>query len=159
MRRRGARAAGRRAGRRAARRTMRRRVRMRRRRMLLVGGMVAIAVAGTATAIKLSQKDADRIEQHTGKKPEDLTEQELEQAIDDLDIETQELSDAEVAAIESADAPAAPQATPPPAATPAPPAVPQPDYLAELEKLAELRDKGILTDEEFNAKKKQLLGL
>jgi hypothetical protein len=29
----------------------------------------------------------------------------------------------------------------------------------ELEKLAELKEKGILTEEEFAAKKKQLLGL
>jgi hypothetical protein len=35
----------------------------------------------------------------------------------------------------------------------------QTDYSAELEKLAELRDKGILTEEEFQAKKKQVLGL
>jgi len=31
--------------------------------------------------------------------------------------------------------------------------------LAQIEKLAELRDKGILTEEEFTAKKQQLLGL
>lgn len=31
--------------------------------------------------------------------------------------------------------------------------------LDELEKLAKLRDKGIITSEEFNAKKKQILGL
>ena len=31
--------------------------------------------------------------------------------------------------------------------------------LDELEKLASLRDRGIITDEEFEAKKKQLLGL
>jgi hypothetical protein len=31
--------------------------------------------------------------------------------------------------------------------------------LAELEKLGELRDKGIITDAEFEAKKKELLGL
>jgi hypothetical protein len=35
----------------------------------------------------------------------------------------------------------------------------QPDELAELEKLGELRDKGILTEEEFQSKKKQLLNL
>ncbi|PNX46429.1 MAG: hypothetical protein BV457_04070 [Thermoplasmata archaeon M9B1D] len=29
----------------------------------------------------------------------------------------------------------------------------------ELEKLARLRDKGIISEEEFEAKKKQLLGL
>lgn len=33
------------------------------------------------------------------------------------------------------------------------------DYTVELEKLAKLRDKGIITDKEFNAKKKQLLGI
>jgi len=33
------------------------------------------------------------------------------------------------------------------------------DYTEELEKLAGLRDKGIITDEEFQAKKKQILGL
>jgi len=33
------------------------------------------------------------------------------------------------------------------------------DQMAELEKLAELKDKGILTQEEFDAKKKQILGL
>ena len=31
--------------------------------------------------------------------------------------------------------------------------------LEELEQLATLRDKGIITEEEFNARKKQLLGL
>jgi len=31
--------------------------------------------------------------------------------------------------------------------------------LNELEKLAELKEKGIITEEEFNAKKKQILGL
>jgi len=31
--------------------------------------------------------------------------------------------------------------------------------LTELAKLGELRDTGIITEEEFNAKKKQLLGL
>lgn len=35
----------------------------------------------------------------------------------------------------------------------------EPDYTAELEKLAQLKSQGILTDEEFAAKKKQILGL
>lgn len=33
------------------------------------------------------------------------------------------------------------------------------DSLEQIKKLAELRDQGILTDAEFEAKKKQLLGL
>lgn len=43
---------------------------------------------------------------------------------------------------------AAPQAAPP-----------QQDVYVELEKLGQLKDQGILTQEEFDAKKKQLLGL
>ena len=43
------------------------------------------------------------------------------------------------------------------AAAPAAPA--EPDYVAELEKLAQLKNQGILSDEEFEAKKKQILGI
>jgi Short C-terminal domain len=41
----------------------------------------------------------------------------------------------------------------------APPASAQPDYAAELQKLAQLRDAGVITPEEFDAKKKQILGI
>jgi hypothetical protein len=41
----------------------------------------------------------------------------------------------------------------------APPAAAEPDYAAELTQLAQLRDQGILTPEEFEAKKKQILGI
>ena len=43
------------------------------------------------------------------------------------------------------------------AAMPAAPA--EPDYAAELEQLAQLKNQGILTEEEFEAKKKQILGI
>lgn len=49
---------------------------------------------------------------------------------------------------------AAQQAAAPPAAAPA-----EPDYAAELEKLAQLKNQGILSEEEFEAKKKQILGI
>ena len=35
----------------------------------------------------------------------------------------------------------------------------QDDQIAQLEQLAKLKDQGILTQEEFDAKKKQILGL
>jgi hypothetical protein len=35
----------------------------------------------------------------------------------------------------------------------------EPEYMAELQQLAQLRDQGILTPEEFEAKKKQILGV
>jgi hypothetical protein len=46
---------------------------------------------------------------------------------------------------------------PAPAAAPAAPAAP--DYAEELQKLAELKAAGIINDEEFEAKKKQILGI
>jgi membrane protease subunit (stomatin/prohibitin family) len=42
-------------------------------------------------------------------------------------------------------------------AQPAPAAAP--DYTAELEKLAQLRDQGVISAEDFEAKKKQILGI
>ena len=47
-----------------------------------------------------------------------------------------------------------------PAAAPAPAAAAaEPEYMAELEQLAQLRDQGIVSPEEFEAKKKQILGV
>ena len=59
----------------------------------------------------------------------------------------QEAYDQQVAAQQAAAAQAAP-------AEPA-----APDYAAELEQLAQLKAQGILTEEEFEAKKKQILGI
>ena len=35
----------------------------------------------------------------------------------------------------------------------------QPDYMAELEQLGQLKNQGVITEEEFQAKKKQILGI
>ena len=45
------------------------------------------------------------------------------------------------------------------AAAPAPAAIPEPEYVGELERLSQLRYQGIITNEDFEAKKKQLLGI
>ena len=45
------------------------------------------------------------------------------------------------------------------AAPAAPAEAAEPDYMAELEQLGQLRDQGILSPEEFEAKKKQILGI
>ena len=116
---------------RQVRRTTRRR---RRRRTLLVGGLVAFG------AYKMSTRDADRIEEHTGIPPEEMTDAELEQAMDELGIEQQrrDASDVEVGAPDTGG--------------------PSSD-VDELEQLARLKDEGVLTEEEFTAKKRQILGL
>jgi hypothetical protein len=111
--------------------------------------MVLLAVGGAAYgAIKLSQKDSDRIEEHSGSSVEEMTEEELVAAMKELGIQSIELSDEDKAAMaaesggtEAAGAPA------------------EPSYIDELEQLAALRDQGAITDEDFEAKKTQLLGL
>jgi Short C-terminal domain len=52
-----------------------------------------------------------------------------------------------------------PQEAAPQAAAPAPAAPAQQDDMAEIQQLATMKDQGILTEEEFEAKKKQILGI
>ena len=153
----GSRRAGRRAGRRAARRTTRRVMRRRRRRRLVVGGMVLLAVGGGAAAVKLTQRDTQRIEEHAGGSVEELSEEELVAAMRELGIQSVELSPEDTAAL------AQDEAANPPELEDVPPAsvsgtAETPSYIQELQQLGALRDQGILTDEEFEAEKKRILG-
>ena len=145
----------RRTARRTAHRTTRRVLRRVRRRMIrrtvVIGGMMILAASGTAAAIKLSQMDAHRIQEHTGLPPQELEDKDLEQAMQELNIQPQPISSEDQAALAQPNDQTPVQSSPPQTV--------QPDYLSELEKLGELREKGIITEEEFQAKKKQLLGL
>lgn len=145
-RRRGARRTARRTTRRTVRRT-RRRVR---RRRVMVGGFILLAAGGTYAAVKLSQQDAQRIEEHTGLPPDQLEDQDLEEAMTELNIQSEPLTEEDQAAL--GQEPAASTSSQPSPTSEA-------SYLEELERLADLRDRGIITNEEFEAKKKELLGL
>ena len=147
-----------RAVRRRTRRRTRRQVRRvqrvhrrRRRRRILVGG--AVLLAGGYAAYKLTQKDTERVEEYTGKPAEDLTEEELVAAMDQLGIKSIELDDNDQAYINQAEAEDAGTGASADAEEG------EPSYFDELERLGQLRDDGVITDEEFEAKKKQLLGL
>jgi hypothetical protein len=121
--------------------------------LLLVGG----------AAYKIEKAQAQQIQQYTGRPPEDLSPEELENAMEALNIVTQELTDQDKAAIEAEAVDAGPTdpAAPPKTVAPTPSAgsPAAPDYIAEIQKLAGLPNMGLITDEEFEAKKKQLLGL
>jgi hypothetical protein len=70
----------------------RRRRRVRRRRIALVGGMVAFG------AHKMSQHQAQQIEEHTGVPPEELEDADIEAAMGELGIPKQDLTDEDRAA-------------------------------------------------------------
>ena len=162
-RRRAARRAGRRAGRRAARRTTRRVARRRMFRPAPMGyrrpvirrpmGSLLILGATAGVAYKLGKNQAQQIQEYTGYPPDQLSEEDLQAAMTDLNIQPEPLDDADRQAIAGEQGAQAPP-PPPPAAGQS-----QPDYIEELQRLAGLRDAGIITNEEFEAKKQQLLGL
>ena len=111
--------------------------------------MALLAVGGTAAvAYKIGKGNAQKVEQYTGKPFDDLSEEELATAMDDLNIELPDEDEGEVGdqfedqAYDDEDDYAD-----------------EPDYIDELERLAGLKEKGIISQEEFEAKKKQLLGL
>jgi hypothetical protein len=85
------------------RREVRRMMRRRRRRVMVAG---AVVVGATSSMVKMSQADADKIQQTTGKAPEDMDEQELQQAMQQTGVQAQPVTDADqqaMAAAESAD--------------------------------------------------------
>ena len=128
-----------RRGRRAVRRGRRRRRRVRRRRVMLVGGLIGFGV------YKMSKSDADRVQEHTGVPPEELEDADLEHAMDELGIDKQKVTEADQEQGGSASAPTQPSS--------------EGSDFDELQKLGDLHAQGILTDEEFTAKKKQILDL
>ena len=163
MYRRSARRTGRRAGRRAARRTMRRRafvaapLMYRRPVIRRPLGTLLIMGATAGVAYKLGKNDAQRIQEYTGVPPDQLSEEDLQSAMQDLEIQSEPLDDQDRQDLASAQT--APTGGSEPAQPASSPGSGQADYLEELKQLAELRDADVITEEEFEAKKKQLLGL
>jgi hypothetical protein len=127
--------------RRRSRRRVRRRRRRRRRRLLLLGG--AIVLGGAYAGYKLSKRDADQIEEASGKSVDEMSDEELKQYMDERGIQAEEMTDNDHAYAEEMGKSSGDES----------------DNLDDLERLAHLKDEGVITEEEFEAKKKQLLGL
>ncbi len=138
-----------------SRRRVRRRTRRRTRR-LVFGTTAVLMVGGTAAAYKLNQKDIKKVEQHTAKSADDLTEAELIAAMKKLGIQQLELTDEDEAAMDRADA--EDDEKTPSAVSPTTTLMAQgQDPMAMLKQLGELRAAGILTEDEFEAKKAEIL--
>ncbi len=115
-----------------------------------------LAGEGGSPPVKLSEQDAQKIQQHTGMPPEQLEDADLHTAMQELNIQSQPLTAEDQAALSGQPAPAAAAPQPPAAA----PAAPAPASIeAQLQQLAGMRDKGLISQADYDAKKKQLLGL
>jgi hypothetical protein len=113
-------------------------------------GTILILGATAGVAYKLGKEQSQQIEEYTGYPPEQLSEEDLKSALTDLNIQSQPLDDTdrrEMAAVQAGGPPADSE-----------PSGKENDYIEELQKLAGLRDEGIITKEEFETKKQQLLG-
>ncbi|NJD59849.1 MAG: hypothetical protein C3F13_06855 [Anaerolineales bacterium] len=99
----------------------------------------------------MSPSEVQQVEQHTGQKAEDLSEEQLDAAMDDLGIEGQEPTDQEIAMLEAEDQNTQPTQVNQP--------VSEAELISRLERLGALKAQGILTEEEFQAQKAKLLGL
>lgn len=112
-----------------------------------------MAAGGAAAAIKMSKDDAQKIEKDTGVSVEELSEEELAAAMKKLNIQSVEPDENDKAIIaketgqnaEAAQAPASGQQNG------------QPVYIKEPEQLKKLLGQGVLTQEEFEAKKAKIL--
>jgi hypothetical protein len=69
------------------------------RRRMVVAGAVISAVG--MRVVKMTQIDVRQVEQHTGMKAEDLSEEQLDAAMNDLGLEGQEPTDQEVDMLEA----------------------------------------------------------
>jgi len=61
-------------------------------RRILIGSMVVVAISGSSKVIKLRSEDLDKIEEETGTTVEDMTEDELIDAMKKMGIKEQKLS-------------------------------------------------------------------
>ena len=84
------------------RRAMRRMIRRRRRRRLIVGGM--LIVGSTSAMRKMSHEDAEKIQQTTGKAPEDMEPEELDQAMAQAGVQAQPVTAEDQQAMAQAEA-------------------------------------------------------
>jgi parvulin-like peptidyl-prolyl isomerase len=69
---------------------------------MMIGGMV---VVGTSAAmVKMSQADAQKIQQSTGKAPEEMSDEELQQAMQQQGVQAQPVTEQDQQAMANAEA-------------------------------------------------------
>jgi hypothetical protein len=108
--------------------------------MIRSGVFTLLLLAGAGLAIKLHEDEIRRIEERTGKPINEMTEEELVTTMKKLGIENRKLDSEELDLSHKANKTSI-------------------EDLELLEKLTQMNYSGMITDEEYEAKKKDILGL
>jgi hypothetical protein len=122
---------------------------------------VLLAPEGSSPPIKLTAPDAQKIQDDAGMPVEQLEESDLRESMTELHIQAQPLTPQDYSTL---GIPAPPQAgssstTVVKHSAPPPPASTAPSLEDQLKSLDNLKTSGLITEDDYNAKKKQILGI
>jgi hypothetical protein len=119
---------------------------------------ILIAAEGASPPIKLSTQDAQRIQENTGLPPEQLEDNDLRESMQELNIQSAPLTQQDKAALGM---PTTPQTQASGSTTVArqQPINPQVSTEQQLESLQNMKNQGLISEDDYNAKKKQVLGI
>jgi hypothetical protein len=132
---------------------------------------ILLAGEGSSPPIKITQQDAQRIQEDTGLPPAQLEDNDLQESMKELNIHSvpltpqdQQMLGIPVTPTGTGSTTVVQHSTPPPAPAAAPmpppgPANPQAAMEQQLESLQDMKNKGLISDSDYEAKKKQVLGL
>jgi Short C-terminal domain len=121
---------------------------------------VLIAGEGSSPPIKLTQQDAQRIQEDTGLPPQQLEDNDLSESMQQLGIHSVPLTPQDQATLGMAPSPqGATGSTTTVVRQPAPAANPQNTIEQQLQSLENLKEKGLISQDDYDAKKKQVLGI
>ena len=123
-----------------------------------------IAGVGAYGAVKLSKRDAQRIQDHTGLPPEQLEDKDLQRSMHELNIHPQQMSEEEKMSIESGKQPHQPSSHshhPSTHVTRTHVSNDSTQSVAAIQKqleiLSQMKKDDLITKDDYDAKKKQLL--
>jgi Short C-terminal domain len=111
---------------------------------------VLFAGEGGSPPVKLSQYDVQRIEEHTGNHPADLEDYELRQSMSELNIHSAPLTDHDYSALGMQEVGETVVRRRP---------TPTVSLEDQLTGLSDLKQKGLITEDDYQSKKKQILGI
>jgi Short C-terminal domain len=106
--------------------------------------------------LKLSRTDAQRIQEHTGYPPEEIEDYDLQNAMQELNIHPAPLTPDDYRAV-GMEPPQGGSTTV--VVQRSHPGAPQKSLEEQLKSLHDLQQNGLISEEDYNAKKKQLLGI